>query len=74
MQNNLVDLRERILSAEMYLSKDKIIVNSPPPCQNNLMDTIIFFSFNDNLQSSFTPADIKACHYLEKPGELSAFV
>ena len=32
VQNELDDLKERMLSTEMYESKDTIIVNNPPEC------------------------------------------
>ena len=34
VQTELDDLKERILSTEIYISEDTINVNKPPECQN----------------------------------------
>ena len=44
VKNEICDLKERALNTEMYLSKDTIIINNPPACNNtNIMDTVVGF-------------------------------
>ena len=74
VRNELDDLNERMLGTEMYTSKDSIIVNNPPECQNNdLLGSMLNF-LNSKLQAGLAPCDIKACHYLGKPGKSSVIL
>ena len=74
VQNELDDLKERVLSTEMYNSKDTMIVNYPPDFQiGDLLGTIFSF-FNNKIQSEFSLCDKKACHYLGKPHQSSVIV
>ena len=74
VQNELDDLKERMLSTEMYSSKDTINVNNPVECQNgDLLGTILSF-FNSNLQLELSPFEIKAWQYLGKPQQYSLIV
>ena len=50
VQNELDDLEGRMLSTEMYNSKDTIIVNIPLECQNGDLPGTILSFFNSNLQ------------------------
>ena len=74
VQSKLNDLKERILSTELFNSKDIIIVDNPPECQNGDLLGTIFSFFNCNLQSEFSPCDIKAFQYLGKSRQSSVIV
>ena len=74
VKNEICDLKERALNTEMYLSKDTIIINNPPACNNtNIMDTVVGF-FNEIFGARVQPEDIKAVHFLGKPGESAIIV
>ena len=62
VRNEITDLKERILNTEIYMSKETIIINSPPVCdERNLMDTVIDV-FKKILHARVQPEYLKAVH------------
>ena len=74
IRNELTDIKERMITAEMYMSKDTIIINNPPKCDNsNLIQTVVQF-FNNVFGAGLQLEDIKAAHFLGTPGASSIIV
>ena len=70
-----MDLKERVLNSEMYNSKDTLIIQNPPSSDQNgdITGQIIEF-LKHTLGSKLSKHDIKACHYLGKPGESAIII
>ena len=74
IRNELTDIKERMITAEMYMSKDTIIINNPPKCDNsNLIQTVVQL-FNNVFGAGLQLEDIKAAHFLGTPGASSIIV
>ena len=64
IRNELTDIKERMITAEMYMSKDTIIINNPPKCDNsNLIQTVVQF-FNNVFETGLQLEDIKSALFL----------
>ena len=69
VRNEATDLTERILHAEIYMSRDTIIIHNPPVSdERNLMNTVNDF-FNKILHAPVQPEDLKAVHFLGNAGD-----
>ena len=75
INNEIVDLKERVLNSEMYNSKDTLIIQNPPLSDRNgdITGQVIEF-LNHTFGSKLSKHDIKACHYLGKPGESAIII
>ena len=75
INNEIVDLKERVLNSEMYNSKDTLIIQNPPLSDRNGDITGQDIEFlNHTFGSKLSKHDIKACHYLGKPGESAIII
>ena len=63
IRNELTDIKERMITAEMYMSKDTIIINNPPKCDHsNLIQTVVQF-FNNVFGGGSTIGRHKSCAF-----------
>ena len=72
VRNENTDLRERIQNTEVYMSKDTILI------KNRCDERNLIYTVNDFFIKIFNareqPEDLKAVHFLGKPGESAIIV